>query len=104
MTRPANFATGKISQISEFGNVLRSWQGCCEVGNGVAKLAMVLRSWQCGLRSWQCGLRIWQWVANLAKWFAKLTKWFAKLAMRNFAKLLKFLCEKRSSQMHSECG
>ena len=69
---------------------------CCEVGNGVAKLA--------------------KWFAKLAKWFAKLAmgcefgngfaklaKWFAKLAMRNFAKLLKFLCEKRSSQMHSEC-
>ena len=96
MTRPANFATGKISQISEFGNVLRSWQGCCEVGNGVAKLAMVLRSWQ-----WRC--EVGNGFAKLAKWFAKLAMWFAKLAMRNFAKLLKFLCEKRSSQMHSEC-
>ena len=63
---------------------------CCEVGNGVAKLA--------------------KWFAKLAmgcefgNGFAKLAKWFAKLAMRNFAKLLKFLCEKRSSQMNSECG
>ena len=53
---------------------------CCEVGNGVAKLA--------------------KWFAKLAmgcefgNGFAKLAKWFAKLAMRNFAKLLKFLCEK----------
>ena len=63
---------------------------CCEVGNGVTKLA--------------------KWFAKLAmgcefgNGFAKLAKWFAKLAMRNFAKLLKFLCEKRSSQMNSECG
>ena len=63
---------------------------CCEVGNGVAKLA--------------------KWFAKLAmgcefgNGFAKLAMWFAKLAMRNFAKLLKFLCEKRSSQMNSECG
>ena len=46
MTRLANFATGKISQISEFGNglanlamLLRSWQGDCEFGKVVAKLA-----------------------------------------------------------------
>ena len=63
---------------------------CCEVGNGVAKLA--------------------KWFAKLAmgcefgNGFAKLAKRFAKLAMRNLAKLLKFLCEKRSSQMNSECG
>ena len=49
---------------------------CCEVGNGLAKLA--------------------KWFAKLAmgckfgNGFAKLAKWFAKLAMRNFAKLLKF--------------
>ena len=43
-------------------------------------------------------------VANLAMWFANLAMWFAKLAMRNFAKLFEVLCEKRSSQMHSECG
>ena len=97
MTRPTNFATGKISQISEFGNVLRSWQSCCEVGNGVAKLAMVLRSWQ-----WRC--EVGNAVCEFGNGFAKLAKWFAKLAMRNFARLLKFLCEKRSSQMHSECG
>ena len=84
MTRPANFATGKISQISEFGNVLRSWQWCCEVGKVVYEVG--------------------NGFAKLAKWFAKLAMWFAKLAMRNFAKLLKFLCEKRSSQMNSECG
>ena len=53
MTRPANFATGRISQISEFGNGLRIWQCCCEVGNV---------------------------IANLAEGFAKLAKWFAKLA------------------------
>ena len=48
-------------------------------------------------------LRISQWIANLAMWFAKLAKWLrvwqgdcefgkaiANLAMRNFAKLLKF--------------
>ena len=40
MTRPANFATGRISQISEFGNGLRIWQGDCEFGNGFANLAM----------------------------------------------------------------
>ena len=39
MTRPANFATGRISQISEFGNGLRIWQCCCEVGNVIASLA-----------------------------------------------------------------
>ena len=51
----------------------------CEFGNAVAKLA--------------------KWFANLAKWFANLAmglriwQWVAKLAMRNFAKVLKFLCE-----------
>ena len=70
---------------------------CCEVGKAVAKLAMVLRSWQ-----WCCEVD--NAIAKLSKWFAKLAMWFAKLAMRNFAKLLKFFCEKRSSQMNSECG
>ena len=87
MTGPTNVDFAKLANLAMD----------CEFGNG-------LRSWQSGLRIWQGGLRIWQWVANLAKWFAKLAKWFAKLAMRIFAKLLKFLCEKRSSQMHSECG
>ena len=63
---------------------------CCEVGKAVAKLAMVLRSWQ--------------WYCEVGNGVAKLAKWFANLAMRNFAKLLKFLCEKRISQMNSECG
>ena len=60
-----NFANTSqcVRNLSEFGNGLRIWQWCCEVGNVVAKLAM-----------------------------------------RNFAKLLEVLCEKRSSQMHSECG
>ena len=70
---------------------------CCEVGRAVAKLAMVLRSWQ-----WYC--EVGNAVCEFGNGFAKLAKWFAKLAMRNFARLLKFLCEKRSSQMHSECG
>ena len=73
---------GKV--VCEFGNGLRIWQCCCEFGNVVCEVGKA--------------------IANLAMWFAKLAKWFAKLAMRNFAKLLKFLCEKRSSQMHSECG
>ena len=69
---------------------------CCEVGNGVAKLA----KWFAKLAM---GCEFGNGFAKLAKWFAKLAMWFAKLAMRNFTKLLKFLCEKRSSQMHSEC-
>ena len=48
----------------------------CEFGNG-------LRIWQCGLRSWQSGCEFGKAIANLARWFANL-------AMRNFAKLLKF--------------
>ena len=100
MTRPANFATGKISQISEFGNVLRSWQGCCEVGNGIASLAR----WFAKLAMWFANLAMGcefgkvvcefgNGFAKLAMWFAKLAMWFAKLAMRIFAKVLKFLCE-----------
>ena len=42
---------------------------CCEVGKAVAKLAMVLRSWQ---------------------WYCEVGNGVAKLAMRNFAKVLKF--------------
>ena len=70
---------------------------CCEVGNGIAKLA----KWFAKLAM---GCEFGNGFTKLAKWFAKLAMWFAKLAMRNFAKLLKFLCEKRSSQMNSECG
>ena len=61
----------------------------CEFGNGFAKLAMGLRSWQ-----WVC--EVWQWVANLAMglrswlWVSEVGNGFAKLAMRNFAKVLKF--------------
>ena len=40
MTRPANFATGKISQISEFGKVVAN------LARWFAKLAMVLRNAQ----------------------------------------------------------
>ena len=58
----------------------------CEVGNGFAKLAKWLRSWQ-----WVANLA--KWFAKLAMWFAKLAMWFAKLAMRIFAKVLKSLCE-----------
>ena len=94
-----NFANTSqcVRNLSEFGNGLRIWQGDCEFGNG-------LRSWQgyCEFGNVVC--EVGKAIANLAMWFAKLAKWFAKLAMRNFAKLLKFLCEKRSSQMHSECG
>ena len=52
---------GKV--VCEFGNGLRSWQGYCEFGNVVCEVGKA--------------------IANLAMWFAKL-------AMRNFAKLLKF--------------
>ena len=45
------------------------------------------------LRILQCICEIGKVVENLAKWFANLAKWFANLAMRNFAKVLKFLCE-----------
>ena len=91
------------AKIENFANTSQCVRNLCEFRKGLANLAMVanLAMWFAKLAKW---LRIWQWVANLVKWFAKLAKWFAKLAMRNFAKLLKFLCEKRSSQMHSECG
>ena len=46
-------------------------------------------------------LRIWQGDCEFGKVVAKLARLFAKLAMRNFAKLLEVLCEKRSSQMYS---
>ena len=42
MTRPANFATGRISQISEFGNGLRIWQGDCEFGKVVCEFGKVV--------------------------------------------------------------
>ena len=44
-------------------------------------------------------LRISQWIANLAM-VANLAMWFANLAMRNFAKVLKFYVR----QMNSACG
>ena len=55
----------------------------CEFGNAVAKLA----KWFAKLAM---GCEFGNGFAKLAKWFAKLAMWFAKLAMRNFAKLLKF--------------
>ena len=77
---------------------------CCEVGNGVAKLAKWFAKLAMGCEFGNGFAKLAKWFAKLAMWFAKLAMWFAKLAMRNFAKLLKFLCEKRSSQMNSECG
>ena len=76
---------------------------CCEVGNGVAKLAKWFAKLAMGCEFGNGFAKLAKWFAKLAMWFAKLAMRFAKLAMRNFAKLLKFLCEKRSSQMHSEC-
>ena len=55
----------------------------CEFGNAVAKLA----KWFAKLAM---GCEFGNGFAKLAMWFAKLAMWFAKLAMRNFAKLLKF--------------
>ena len=77
---------------------------CCEVGNGVAKLAKWFAKLAMGCEFGNGFAKLAKRFAKLAMWFAKLAMWFAKLAMRNFAKLLKFLCEKRSSQMNSECG
>ena len=67
--------------------ILANLEMSCEFGKVIENLAM--------------GCEVGKAIANLAMWFAKLAEWFAKLAMRNFAKLLKFLCEKRSSQMYS---
>ena len=60
-----NFANTSqcVRNLCEFGNGLRIWQGDCEFGNVVCEVGKA--------------------IANLAMWFAKL-------AMRNFAKLLKF--------------
>ena len=86
-----NFANTSqcVRNLCEFGNGLRIWQGDCEFGNG--------------LRSWQGYCEFGNVVCEVGKAIANLAMWFAKLAMRNFAKLLEVLCEKRSSQMHSEC-
>ena len=35
MTRPANFATVNFTKLANLAMVLRSWQWCCEVGNGL---------------------------------------------------------------------
>ena len=75
--------------LAKFANTSQSVRKLSEFGNAIANLEMVLRSWK--------------WCCEVGNVVAKLARLFAKLAMRNFAKLLEVLCEKRSSQMHSEC-
>ena len=60
---------------------------CCEVGNGVAKLAKWFAKLAMGCEFGNGFAKLAKWFAKLAMWFAKLAMWFAKLAMRNFAKV-----------------
>ena len=91
------------AKIENFANTSQCVRNLCEFRKAIANLAMVanLAMWFAKLAKW---LRVWQGdcefgkvvcefgkvVCEFGKVFTNLAKWFAKLAMRNFAKLLKF--------------